>query len=302
MNDRQLRHFSVLAETLSFRDAAARLNIVQPALSMSIKRLEEEFGAELFERTTREVRLTAAGRAAIAEVNKMLGHLEQAKQNARMAKAGAIGNLAIGFVGSASFALLPAVVRAFRANHPHVVLTLQESSGRRILSLIETGEMDLGLVRIPAVHCPGVTIQPLEQGCFVAVVPADSPWAPTAAREIRLGALADAPFINYSFAESPMLHMAIVNACREAGFAPRIVQEAIQVQTLIALVESGLGVGLVPSISVRHKPRGARFLALKDPTPACETGLALAYHPDNLSEAGAHFVDVVCSAGSGRRR
>lgn len=301
MNDRQLRHFSTLADTLNFRDAAVKLNIVQPALSMSIKRLEEEFGVELFERTTREVRLTAAGKAAVIEVNKMLGHLELARQNALSAKAGAIGNLAIGFVGSASFSLLPSVVRAFRASYPNVVLTLQESSGRRILSRIETGEIDLGLVRVPSVYSASVTIKPLEQGCFVAVVPADGSWAPPAVRDIRLSALAQAPFINYSLNESPMLHMAIVNACREAGFSPHIVQEAIQVQTLIALVESGLGVGLVPSISVRHKPRGARFLTLKEPTPACETGLALAYDPARLSQVASNFMDVLFSSNSARR-
>lgn len=299
MNDRQLRHFSMLAESLNFRDAAAKLNIVQPALSMSIKRLEAEFGVELFERTTREVALTSAGRAALIEVRKALEHLELAKQNALLAKAGAVGRLNIGFVGSASFALLPAVVRAFRARYPNVVLTLQESSGRRILSLIKAGEMDLGLIRTPAVYSANVVIKPLESGCFVAVVPTGSAWAPPAGvHQISLKSLSEAPFINFSFNESPMLHMAVVNACREAGFSPWIVQEAIQVQTLIALVESGLGVSLVPSVSVRHQPSDARFLTLENPTPACATGLALAYAPDHLNEAGRNFVDVLFDSGA----
>src|SRR5690606_12267427 len=110
MNDRQLRHFCVLAETLSFRNAAERLNIVQPALSMSIRRLEEEFGVALFERTTRAVSLTSAGRAALADVRKALKHLDQAKYQAGLAQQGATGHLEIGFVGSASFELLPSVI------------------------------------------------------------------------------------------------------------------------------------------------------------------------------------------------
>lgn len=296
MNDRQLAHFAVLAETLSFRDAATRLNIVQPALSMSIKRLEEEFGVLLFERTTRDVRLTDAGRAALAEVRKALTHLELAKQRAMMAVEGTIGRLAIGFVGSASFVVLPSVVRAFRADYPDVELALQESSGRRVLDLVASGELDLGLVRMPAVYNASVTIEPLEQGHFVAVVPSEQRWlAEPGCDEIHLSELSDAPFINYSFNESPMLHMAVVNACREAGFLPEIVQEAIQVQTLISLVESGIGVGLVPSASMRYKPSDVRFFNLKNPTPACETSLAVAYNRSQLSAVGRNFLEILFS-------
>lgn len=296
MNDRQLRHFSVLAQTLNFGEAAARLNIVQPALSMSIKRLEEEMGVSLFERTTREVSLTAAGRAALIEVEKALEHLDLARQRARMAAEGVIGHVGVGFVGSASFTLLPAVVRRFRQQYPDIVLTLQESSGRRIMALVAAGELDIGLIRMPAVYGAGVTVEPLERGRFVAVVPSESKWLPGLhEKEIHLSELAGAPFINYSFSESPMLHMAVVTACREAGFMPQIVQEAIQVQTLISLVESGIGVGLVPSASARHQPSDAQFLALKNPTPACETGLAVAYSEAHLSTAGRNFLDVLFS-------
>jgi len=300
MNDRQLRHFSVLAETLNFRDAAARLNIVQPALSMSIQRLEAEFGTALFERTTRAVMLTAAGQAALIEVNKTLEHLAMARQSAFLATAGAVGNLHIGFVGSASFELLPAVVREFRVQYPDVVLTLQESSGKKILALIEDGDMDLGLVRSPAFYSRNVDIKQLESKPFMVVVPAGSPWAPKdGVDHISLAELSDAPFINYSFTESTMLHMAVVNACREAGFSPRIVQEAIQVQTLVALVESGLGVGLVPSVSERHKPDNARFLRILNPSPACMTGLALAYNPMALNRASQNFLDVLLTHQAG---
>lgn len=295
MNERQLHHFSVLADTLNFRAAAARLNIVQPALSMSIKKLEEEFGVSLFERTTRDVALTSAGQAALAEVSKALNHLEQAKENARQAEQGALGVLSVGFVGSASFALLPKAVRAFRKQYPNVVLTLQESSSRRVLPSVESGEMDLGIVRTPAIHNKKIQIQTIEEGYFVAVVPTKSRWSKMFSNRtsIDLHMLAELPFINYSFNESPMLHMAVINACREAAFSPEIVQEAIQVQTLVALVESGLGVGLVPSVSVRHAPTNARFYPLNNPTPACRTGLAVAYNPALVSQVGRNFIDVL---------
>lgn len=295
MNERQLQHFRVLADTLNFRKAAARLNIVQPALSMSIKKLEDEFGVSLFTRTTRDVTLTAAGHVALIEINKALNHLDLARQHARLAEQGALGTLSVGFVGSASFALLPKTVRAFRMRYPKIVLTLQETSGRRVLPLVESGETDLGIIRTPAIHNPQVKIKTIEEGHFVAVVPTTGPWASTFNDQagIDLSTLARSPFINYSYTESPMLHMAVINACREAGFSPQIVQEAIQVQTIVALVESGLGVGLVPSISVRHTPSNARFYPLKNPTPACRTGLAVAYNPELISEVGRQFIDVL---------
>lgn len=294
MNDRQLRHFIELGGLLNFRKAAERLNIVQPALSASIRRLEEEFDMPLFERTTRHVRLTPSGEAALAEVRKAVRHLDQALHNARAAVDGTFGHLSIGFVGSASYTLLPKVVRAFRTEYPDVVLSLQESAGKRILALIEQGEMDLGVVRTPAVFSPNVVLTPIERDQLIAVLPSDSPWAPPPkARSLPLAGLAAAPFINYSHAESPMLHMAVVNACREAGFSPNIVQEAIQVQTVITLVESGLGVGLVPAVASHHKPGNARLIKLAHPTPACETGLAIAWNPRHLRAVSRNFIDTM---------
>ncbi len=294
MNDRQLRHLLELGESLNFRKAAEKLNIVQPALTASIRRLEEAFGVPLFERTSRHVRLTPAGDAALRDVRKAIRHLDQAIHNARAAVQGRQGHLSIGFVGSASYALLPRVVRAFRTDFPEVVLSLQESAGRRILQLIEQGELDLGLVRTPAVFSPNVVLVPVERDQLVAVLPNDSPWAPPAnARSVSLARLASAPFINYSHAESPMLHMAVVNACREVGFSPNIVQEAIQVQTVITLVESGLGVGLVPAVAGHHKPGNARLIKLSRPTPACMTELAIAYHPEHLRAVTRNFIDTM---------
>ena len=294
MNDRQLRHFVVLGELLNFHQAAERLNIVQPALSTSIKRLEEEFDVQLFERSTRHVSLTAAGQAALEEARNALRHLDQAIKNAKSASNGSLGHLKIGFVGSASYSLLPLGVRAFRTKFPDVVLSLQESAGSRILSLIEQGEMDLGLVRTPAVFSPNVVLEPLESDQLVAVLPSEGRWTvPANARSVSLARLAHAPFVNYSHAESPMLHMAVIRACQEAGFSPNIVQEAIQVQTVITLVESGLGVGLVPSVSRHHKPSNARFVSLSHPTPACMTGLAIAYIPSRLNAASRNFLDMM---------
>ena len=294
MNLRQLHHFLVLGELLNFRKASQKLNIVQPALTASIRRLEEVIGADLFERSTRSVSLTHAGQAALQEFQLALTHIDRAKQLALAAKSGAIGQISVGFVGSASFALLPASVRTFRTIYPDVQLSLFESTGNRIISLIKSGEIDVGLVRTPVQFSKGTQLIPLQSQQLIAVVPLDSPWGSRfPSKSISLSKLAEAPFINFSQKESPLLHAAVINACRESGFIPNIVQEAIQVQTIVTLVESGLGVGLVPSVSTTHKPANARFLRLLKPTQSCETGLAVAFNPDTISPAGRHFVNTL---------
>ena len=294
MNLRQLQHFAVLSEVLNFRKAAEKLNIVQPALSASIQKLEDEFGAALFERSTRRISITPAGQAALPEIRKALLSIERARRNAAAALSGRFGHLSVGFVGSASLALLPVSVREFRTKYPEVELNLFESTGKQIIDLINKGCMDVGLIRIPAVYGRGLTIQSIQTERLIVVVPRESKWEPSQwSTEIALEDLAEAPFINFSRDESPMLHMAVVNVCREAGFTPNIVQEAIQVQTIVTLVESGLGVGLVPSVCAQHKPANAIFFEIARQTPSCKTGLALAYDADTLSSVGRHFVNTL---------
>lgn len=294
MNDRQIRHFVVLSELLNFRQAAEKLNIVQPALSSSIKRLEAELGITLFERTTREIKLTAAGQSILLDFRKILKNLEAVHQKARLTHEGLFGNLAVGFVGSASYSLLSSGVSTFRKQYPNINLSLQESTGKKIFSLIEDELIDIGIVRIPTVYNPGITIQSLRDDHFVLVVPTHAEWDPgNKVSQVALEDFAQAPFVNFAFKEAPMLHLAIINICKEAGFVPHIVQEAIQMQTIITLVESGMGVGLVPAVCMVHKPARARFLHLKKITPSCKTSLAMAYNEKNRSLTSIRFIDTM---------
>lgn len=299
MNDRQIRHFVVLSELLSFRQAAEKLNIVQPALSSSIKRLEAELGITLFERTTREIKLTAAGQNILLDFKKILKNLDAVRLKAQSTHDGIFDNLSVGFVGSASYSLLSSGVSTFRKQYPNINLSLQESTGKKIFSLIEDELIDIGIVRLPTVYNPGITVKPLMADHFVLVVPANSEWDPgNKTRKVALENFASAPFINFAFRESPMLHLAVINICKEAGFIPRIVQEAIQMQTIITLVESGLGVGLVPAVCTVHQPARAKFLHLKKMTPSCQTSLALAYNENNESLTSMRFIETMLSVAN----
>ena len=148
---RQLRQLIVLAETLSFRETAERLNMTQPPLSVSIRKLEESLGVRLFDRTTHSVRLTDAGRAVLADARRALFHAEEVKRVARDTVKGLAGQLRIGFVGSAKAALLPRVLPVYRKVYPNVSLNLTEGSNTAIVKGISDGDIDIGIVRSPFV-------------------------------------------------------------------------------------------------------------------------------------------------------
>jgi len=291
MDIRQLRHFVVLAETLNYHQAAQRLHMSQPPLSVSIRKLEERLGVRLFERTRRGTELTAAGQAALEDARRALFHVEQVGRTATAADCGEAGTLRVGFVGSATYALMPRLVPAFRARYPDVQLILVESTTRQLLEDIERGGIDAGLLRFPVTRASTASILLAERDVFVAALPA---WHPLARkRRIPLGALANEPFVLYSAAAVPGLHAMTLLACQRAGFVPQVQQEAVQVQTVVSLVGSGLGVALVPSVTLRHATEGVVFRPLQGPGAETQIGIALAWRSDRETPATRRFRETL---------
>lgn len=290
MDLRQLQQFVALAETGNFHRAAERLHMAQPPLSISIRKLEDALGTPLFVRTSRGVRLTQAGEAALHDARRALFHAGQARAAALAAAHGERGALRVGFVGSATYALLPKLIPAFRAAHPGIELILHESTSASILDRLERHQLDAGLVRFPILHSGGYTLMPLENDEFVVAVPADSRFAERDA--IALKALAGEPFIMHPSAEVPNLQAVAMLLCQQAGFVPRVTQEAVQVQTIVSLVESGLGVALVPSVAARYINRRVRFLRLASPRPAARIGIALATSTDSDDRQVQRLLEV----------
>src|SRR6266508_4384550 len=142
---RRLRYFVAVAEELHFGRAARRLNVSQPPLSVQIRTLEREIGAPLLTRTQRRVELTEAGRVLLDEALRLLDQAEAAVVHARRAAEGAVGRLAIGFVSTVDYSILPPLVRRFRQKHPGIALKLLELTGNRQQALLQSGELDLGL-------------------------------------------------------------------------------------------------------------------------------------------------------------
>jgi DNA-binding transcriptional LysR family regulator len=268
---RQLRYFTVLADTLNFHRAAERLHMSQPPLTVAIRKLEEDLGAELFERDPRGIRLTAAGVAALPAARAAIAQAELVREFARQGAQGVRGRLAVGFIGSAVSELLPRIVTPFRAAFPAVSLALEEMNSVDIMNAIEARRIDVGLVRLPLINTAGARVETIERDTLVAALPVAD--LPPGVRDIPLASLADRPFIIHS--PVSVLNAAIRLACHRAGFTPNVSQEAIQVQTILGLVQAGLGVALVPSRIGRFAPDGVRLIPLTEPIPI-ESGIAIA--------------------------
>lgn len=275
---RELRHFVALAETLNFHRAAERLHMAQPPLTASIRKLETDLGVILFNRSRRGTELTEVGAAVLQHARLALFHAEQFRRVAKAVSTGEAGSLKVGFVGSATYALMPKVMPLFRERYPAIELHLAESTTSRILEKVESGELDVGLLRFPVSQVTKVRITPVESDVFVAALPATHQLAKK--RTINLKDLTDEPFVLYSAQDVPGLHSVAVLACQQAGFLPKVEQAAVQVQTVVSLVESGLGVALVPSVTMSHSARNVIFKRLRGPGSNLEIGLALAWQPD----------------------
>ncbi|MCW2573710.1 MAG: LysR family transcriptional regulator, partial [Frankiales bacterium] len=216
-----MKQLVALAEALNFRRAAERLHMAQPALSVSIRRLEDELGSQLLVRDPRGARLTPAGEAVLAHARQVVFHTDQLKRAAASASGGTSGRLRIAFVGSAAYSLFPRVLPAFREKYPQVELDLREGTTTQMLRQVERGEIDLALVRYPVIEATTAVLRPVESDVLVAALLSGSPLARK--RALHLRDLADEDFVAYSATAAMNLRVQIVAACQAAGFTPRIV-------------------------------------------------------------------------------
>ena len=298
MDLRRLRHFVTLADTLNFHRAAEQLHMAQPPLSVSIQKLEAEIGARLFVRESTGVSLTPIGQQVLADARKVLFHSEQFSERARQVQMGTGGTLHVGFVGSATHGPLQKLVPRFRADYPGVELVLREATSVQILQQLEDRALDVGLVRLPLLASGATRVFELERDSFVAALPRGH--ALSAHEALQLAQLAHEPFILYAPTGAAGLHSAVMLACQRAGFVPRVSQQAVQIQTVLALVESGLGVALVPSVMQRYASDRIVYRTLRDARHG-DIALGLACRGDTESPAAARCRELALrwSAGHG---
>jgi DNA-binding transcriptional LysR family regulator len=289
---RQLRYFVTVAEELHFGHAATRLHMTQPPLSQAIQGLEALLGAALFLRNRRGVALTAAGAALLPEARRMLAEAAGLGDLVQRAAAGASGRLALAFVTSADYSVLPPFLRAYRAAFPAVEIILQEATSDIQLDDLLHARIDCGFLIPPLPDKARATLdymKVLEEPLILA-----APSGLTALQHdgpIRLQDLPALPLIIFPRKISPALHDAILSCFTAAGVTPVIGQEAIQMQTIVGLVSAGMGMALVPqSVSNLMRP-GVEYRALAAVTPLVETGLA--WRRDNASPVLHGFLELL---------
>lgn len=289
---RQLRYFVAVAEEMHFGRAAVRLHMTQPPLSQTIQALEAALGTTLFTRANRRIDLTPAGAALLPEARRLLLQAEALPVLAQRAASGEYGRLTLAFVSTADYSVLPPFLRDFREHYPQVQLELREATSNVQLEELTHARIDAGLLILPLSDKVRADIDylPLISEPLVLAAPKG-----VAGRHVNapvdLTALAEWPLIIFPRRIAPALHDTILACFHDAGVAPHIGQEAIQMQTIVGLVAAGMGIALVPQSVSNLKRPGVEYRSLTGHPPVVETGLA--WRRDNTSPVLRAFIELL---------
>jgi len=282
-----MRHFIAVAEELHFGRAARRLNMAQPPVSQSIKRLEAFLGVELFIRAKGGVgvTMTEAGRAFLAEAKRTLMQAELACKTAQRAAAG-IADVRICFVGPALYRILPELILKFHEVHPAIDIQLFERASPEQIAGIHAGEFDIGFMIAGTTRTDGMDTFVVQRNHHMAAVPAN--WPLARKTSVSLRELEGLPFIRppkkFLQQSSKLLFS------DTASFAPRVTQEAAQINTTISLVGAGLGCSIVTGAAAATKPRNVKFLPIRDYPSKERAELIMAWLPDHDNKSASSFV------------
>jgi len=254
----QLEYFLEVARQRNFTRAAARLHLAQAALSEQIRKLEEELGTRLFQRGRRESTLTAAGETLREHAEELLDRAAVARRAVQAVVGLRGGRLVIGAIPSVSASLLPAAVREFRRRHPQVELVIVEGTSESVAEGVASGRVEMGIIQHPT---PAGALEEREllSESFVVVAPTNHPVARQ--KRVNLKSLADEPFILFK----GRARASALEACRLAGFEPRLACESGELETVRALVAAGLGVALLPELAAQRARPACALVRLSAP-------------------------------------
>ncbi|MCZ0732973.1 LysR family transcriptional regulator [Phreatobacter sp. AB_2022a] len=299
MELRHLRTFVRVAEELHFGRAAEQLHIAQSAISQHIRLLEADVGVRLLDRSRHRVSLTEAGRVFLPEAQRTLAQAAAAARAARAAGTGAIGQLEFGFVDNAIWSRLSTVLRTFHGRYPGVALRLHQTDRVALIAGLAEGSLDVALVPAPlpaALPAPAIASEVLVAAPFLVALPRGHRLAGHA--RLSLAMLADEPFVLFPPQLQTRLGEIVLSACADAGFAPRIVQEARQVHTLLALVAAGFGITLVPEWVTAIQAADVVYRPVATVMPHYE--LRICFRAERTNAAVEAFRQVAAACVQGR--
>lgn len=284
-----MRYFLAVADELHFTRAAALLHISQPPLSVAVRQLEQELGVMLLDRSTRQVRLTAAGAAFRDRVREILGAVDAAAAEASAVSSGRSGRLRLGFVSSASYTAVPAALREFGARRPQVRLDLLPLASGEQIELLLAGEIDLGIVRDMA-PVPGVRLRTLLEEPLVCVLPSGHPLAEL--DEVPPALIGQQPLVLFSYRLMPGYLARVLAVVNPEQRAVNIVQQTVHQETVLGLVAAGIGVSVLPASVEGARVPGVQLRHL-DGRPTCALQIAT---PDRPSPVALEFTASLAAA------
>ncbi|PRZ43944.1 LysR family transcriptional regulator [Antricoccus suffuscus] len=287
----ELRHlvaFVAVAEELSFRKAAERLQVSQPPLSQQIKRLERDVGARLLDRDTRRVELTAAGSAFLIEANRALDAARAAKMRARQAAQGDIGSIDLGFNGPGNSHALIHLTQRVRTRLPGVAIELVGPyySGE-IVDLLRRRRIDCGFVRLP-IDLHDLQVLEVARDQLYLAVPADHRLANR--DEVSIEDIADEAVVSVPHDRGSAAAVAIDNAYLAHGVTARLKRIAPDMHTLMLLVASGVGSGFILGTAAHLMLPGVKLIRVPDIPPI---PLLIAWHAENTNPTLARVIDLI---------
>ncbi|WP_417586926.1 LysR family transcriptional regulator [Pararhodobacter oceanensis] len=287
MELRRIKYFLGVADELHFGRAASRLGIAQPPLSRQIAALEADIGAQLFDRSRGQIRLTQAGEVLERHARQIVDRLDSAYREAHLVGAGGAGRLRVAFVGSASHGVLPSLIKSYRSHFPKVELALSAMNNAALHLALVQREIDIAVAR-PHLEDEELRREPLERERLILAVPDNSELA---TREtIRLAELGDQAFVLYPRRPRPSYADFVLDLCRQVDFEPATLELAQDYQTAIALVSVGAGISVVPESVSRTTRPGVFFRDYEGPNPG--TGLTIHARRDNQSRQVLQFLDI----------
>jgi LysR family transcriptional activator of glutamate synthase operon len=294
MELRQLRYLLALAEERHFTRAAAREHIAQPALSQQIRRLEDEIGLALVERTTRRVALTDAGELLVARARRILSEVDAAHSELQGLRGLQTGHVTVGAMHTMGPVDVSLALAIFHERHPGVELTVREQSSEELAEMLRVDELDLAFLSVTErIESHGLGLQQLVCEELVVVLPTDHRLG--GRRRIRMAELANEEFISYR--EGSRLRELLMSAGRTAGYEPRVTLESNESQRIRRLVARGLGVAILPRSDAESPGAVTALVTLT--SPALTRDITLAWREGRRhAPAAAEFLALARTAFS----
>ena len=276
MELRHLRYFVTVADLLSFRKAAETLHISQPPLSQQIQDLERELGTDLFIRDKRTIRLTESGKNFLISAKKILKDAEKAKADVKLASTGKLGTLSIRFISSASAGTLQSLVSKFKRTHPLVELDIEQSNNKAIIDSIQTGKIDIGLVRMPMYLIDNLIETPILIESYYVALPSTHPLLKK--QLVSPQDLKNEKLIIYPRHSAAGSFDDVLSIFTTRKITPEIVQETVEQLTIAGLVATGMGYSIVPECMTKIRVPGVSHVPLKGGKN--KTGIAIVARKD----------------------